>query len=42
MDQLDEAYRGRINALLRAMSVAKGVRNDDVPCQIEEVKRCKN
>ncbi|XP_063937428.1 dual specificity protein phosphatase 1 isoform X1 [Daucus carota subsp. sativus] len=36
MDQLDEAYRGRINTLLRAMSVAKGVRNDDVPCQIEE------
>ncbi|KAL8100265.1 uncharacterized protein LOC141683475 [Apium graveolens] len=34
--QLNEAYRGRLTALLRAMSVAKGVRDDDVPCQIEE------
>lgn len=39
MDQLDEANRGRLTALLRAMSVAKGVKDDDVPCQIEEVRR---
>lgn len=39
MDQFDEVYRGRLTALLRAMSVAKGVKDDDVPCLIEEVKR---
>ncbi|KAK1395193.1 Dual specificity protein phosphatase [Heracleum sosnowskyi] len=36
MDQLDDVYKGRLTALLRAMAVAKGIKDDDVPCQIEE------
>ncbi|KAA8548591.1 hypothetical protein F0562_000275 [Nyssa sinensis] len=36
MDQFDEIYRERIAALWRAMHATKCIREDNVPCQIEE------
>lgn len=37
MDQALDSYRGQIEALMRAMSVAKIIREDKDPCMIEEV-----
>lgn len=36
MDWLDEIYRERVAALWRAMYATRCVRDDNVPCQIEE------
>lgn len=36
MDQALDSYRGQIEALMRAMSVAKIIRDDKDPCMIEE------
>nr|XP_018629364.1 dual specificity protein phosphatase 1-like isoform X3 [Nicotiana tomentosiformis] len=36
MDQALDSYRGQIEALMRAMSVAKIIREDKDPCTIEE------
>jgi len=37
MDRFDEIYRERVQALLRAIYAARFVKEDSVPCQIEEV-----
>lgn len=37
MDQFDEIHRERITALLQAIYATKSIRDDSVPCQIEEV-----
>lgn len=39
MDWLDEVYRERVAALWRAMYATRCVREDNVPCKIEEVNK---
>ncbi|KAI7996543.1 Dual specificity protein phosphatase 1 [Camellia lanceoleosa] len=36
MNRIDEIYRERIAALWRAMYATRCIRDDSVPCQIEE------
>lgn len=37
MDPVDEAYRNRISTVLRALYATKYAKEDNVPCQIEQV-----
>lgn len=37
MDHIDEAYRNKIATLLRAICAAKYAKEDNLPCQIDEV-----
>lgn len=36
MDRFDEIYKDRVQSLLRAIYAARFVKEDSVPCQIEE------
>lgn len=36
----DAAYKERIAALLKGIQVSKILKDDNIPCQIEEVLKC--
>lgn len=40
MDHIDDAYRNKIATLLRAICAAKYAKEDNLPCQIDEVTEC--
>lgn len=37
MEQMDETYRNRVATILQALYATKYAKEDNVPCQIEEV-----
>lgn len=36
----DAAYKERVAALLKVIQVSKILKDDNIPCQIEEVLKC--
>ena len=40
MDQIDDLFREQVEAFERAMKVARAIKDDNVPCQIEKVNKC--